>query len=150
MEESKKFYSQRAITIATFFGGPLAAGYLVKKNFVTLGQPNKAKRSLIIGILSTLLILAGVFSLPDNIMDKVPNTLIPAIYTVIIYFIVERIQGDELKQHKESGGEFQNGWKAAGVGAVCMVVLFAFIFSVAFIAGDLSNSLTNFNKKTYT
>jgi hypothetical protein len=31
MELTKKFYSQRAITIATYFGGPLAAGYLVKK-----------------------------------------------------------------------------------------------------------------------
>jgi hypothetical protein len=26
MDETKKYYSQRAITIATYFGGPLGAG----------------------------------------------------------------------------------------------------------------------------
>ena len=69
--------------------------------------------------------------------------------SIVVYFIAEKIQGNELKRHKDSGGEFHTGWKAARVGAVCAGILFAFIFSVAFIAGDLSNSLTVFDKKTY-
>jgi hypothetical protein len=123
MEGPKRFYSQRAIAIATYFGGPLAAGYLVKKNYETLEQPDNASKSLIIGIISTILIFAGIFSVPDEIIDKIPNALIPLIYTGIIYLIVERIQGAALKNHKESGGEFYSGWKAAGVGAIAMVIL---------------------------
>ena len=149
MEETKKFYSQRAITIATYFGGPLAAGYLVKKNFEVLDQPDNAQKSLIIGIISTVLLFAGIFSIPEPIIDKIPQPVIPLIYTGIIYLIVERIQGENLKQHKESGGEFYSGWKAAGVGAIAMVILFVSIVTVAFFAGDLSNKTADFDTLTY-
>lgn len=149
MEELKKFYSKNAIGIATYFGGPLAAGYLIKKNYEALDEPEKGKKALLIGIISTLLIVAGIFSIPESFIDKIPNVLIPAIYTGIIYLIVEKIQGEKLKLHKESGGEFHSGWNAAGVGAVSMVILLAFIAFSAFIAGDLSTLRKNFDKATY-
>jgi hypothetical protein len=149
MEEIKRYYSQRAITIATYFGGPLAAGYLVKKNYETLEQPDNAKKSLIIGIISTILIFAGIFSIPEEIIDKIPNALIPLIYTGIIYLIVEKVQGESLKNHKDSGGEFYSGWKAAGVGAIAMLILAAGIAIIAFISGDLSNSQSDFNTAAY-
>lgn len=149
MEETKRYYSQRAITIATYFGGPLAAGYLVKKNYETLGQPHNARKSLLIGIVSTILIFAGIFSIPEEIVNKIPNALIPLIYTGIIYLIVERIQGESLKNHKESGGKFYSGWKAAGVGAIALLILAAGIFLTAFISGDLSNNEPNFDAVTY-
>lgn len=138
MEETKKLFSQKAITIATYFGGPAAAGYLVKKNYESYDQENKGKKAFIIGIISTLLIFAGIFSIPEHIIDKIPNAVIPAIYTGIIYLIVEKIQGQWLKEHKESGGEFYSGWKATGIGAIFMVILLVLIMGTAFIAGDLS------------
>jgi hypothetical protein len=149
MEETKRFYSQRAIAIATYFGGPLAAGYLVKKNYETLEQPDSAKKSLFIGIVSTVLLFAGIFSIPEAVIDKVPNFLIPAIYTGIIYLIVERVQGESLRKHKDSGGEFYSGWKAAGVGAIAMLILVAGIALSAFIAGDFSNTQTGFDGANY-
>lgn len=148
MEETKRFYSQRAITIATYFGGPLVAGYLVKKNYETLGQPDNAKKSLIIGIVSTILIFAGIFSIPEEIIDKIPNALIPLIYTGIIYLIVERVQGESIKNHKESGGEFYSGWKAAGVGAIAMLIV-AGIALTTFIAIDFFNVQPGFDAATY-
>ncbi len=138
MEETKKLFSQKAIAIATYFGGPAAAGYLVKKNYESYDQEDNGKKAFIIGIISTLLIFAGIFSIPEHIIDKIPNAVIPAIYTGIIYLIVEKIQGQWLKEHKESGGEFYSGWKATGIGAVFMVILLALIMGTAFIAGDLS------------
>lgn len=149
MEETKRFYSQRAITIATYFGGPLAAGYLVKKNYEALEQPDNARKSLIIGIVTTIMIFAGIFAIPEEIIDKIPNALIPLIYTGGIYLIVERVQGESLKNHKESGGEFYSGWKAAGVGAVAMLILAVGIAITAFIAGDLSNKQPDFDGATY-
>lgn len=149
MEEIRKFYSQKAITIATYFGGPLAAGYLIQKNYETLDEPDKARKSLMIGILSTIILFAGIFSIPDEIMDKIPNFLIPAIYTGIVYSIVERMQGEALRNHKEANGEFYSGWKAAGVGALAMLILIAGIFLTAFIAGDLSNTQPDFDRALY-
>lgn len=149
METSKKFYSQTAIAIATFFGGPLAAGYLMKKNYDTLDQPENGKKALIIGIVSTILIFIGIFSIPEPIIDKIPNALIPAIYTGIIYLIVEKLHGKILKSHKASGGKFYSGWKAAGVGAIAMVILTASIFLSLMITGYLSNIQLNFDSETY-
>ena len=138
MEEPKKLFSQRAIAIATCFGGPAAAGYLVKKNYEAYDQEDNGKKALFIGIVATLLLFAGIFSMPENILDKIPNPLIPAVYTGIIYLIVEKLQGSWIKAHKESGGEFFSAWKATGIGAVFMVMLLAVIAGAAFISGDLS------------
>ena len=41
-----KFYSQKSISIATFIGGPLAAGYLIRENYLELNKPNTAMRAL--------------------------------------------------------------------------------------------------------
>lgn len=147
MEETKKLFSQSSIAIATFFGGPAAAGYLVKKNYESYNQLEKGKKAFIIGIISTLLIFAGVFSLPEHLIDKIPNAIIPAIYTGIIYLIVEKIQGQWLKEHKESGGKFYSGWKATGIGAIFMVIILVMIAGTAFIAGDLSKP--DFDATTY-
>lgn len=147
MEETKKLFSQRAIAIATYFGGPAAAGYLVKKNYESYNQEDKGKKAFIIGIISTLLIFAGIFSIPEHIIDRIPNAVIPLIYTGIIYLIVEKIQGQWLKEHKESGGEFYSEWKATGIGAIFMVILLALIMGTAFIAGDLSQP--DFDTATY-
>lgn len=145
MEENKKLYSQRVISIATYFGGPLAAGILIRENYKNLGKEKEAVTSLIIGIVTTLLLFVGLFSVPENIIDKVPNFLIPLIYTGIIYVLVDTFQGEELKSHKENDGEFQSAWKAAAIGAVSLVIIFA----GAFFAGDLSNTESDFDYNAY-
>jgi hypothetical protein len=152
-----KLYSQRAISIATFFGGPIAAGFLARQNFINLGKEDYGKYSLIIGIVSTLLVFAGIFSLPEHILDKIPNILIPTIYTGIIYLIIEKFQGRELSEHKNNNGEFYSAWKAAGVGAICMVILLIGIFSYVYTTTGIifpngkfdeqyDNSIAQFNK----
>jgi len=53
MEENKKFYSQRAISISTYFGGSLSAGILIRENYRSLGKDKKGIYALIIGIITT-------------------------------------------------------------------------------------------------
>ncbi len=145
MEENLKLYSQKAIAVATYFGGPLAAGILIRKNCLNLGNEKQAVNSLIIGILSTIVIFIGIFMMPENIIEKIPNMIIPAIYTGIIYLIVEKIQGNDLKSHKENNREFYSGWKAAGVGAVSMVIIAAGIFGYIMV----TEPSYNFDTETY-
>ena len=129
-----KFYSQKAIGIATFIGGPLAAVYLVRENYLNLNKPNEGKKSLLIGIISTVLLFTGIFMIPESIMDKVPNQIIPAVYTGIIYLIVEKIQGTILNQHKENDNVFYSGWKAAGIGFISLIILLIGIFGYAYLS----------------
>lgn len=128
-----KFYSQKAIGIATFFGGPLAACYLVRENYLVLNKPDEAKKALLYGLLATVAVLGFIFMMPDEVMDKVPNQVIPLIYTAIIYYIVEYTQGDTLKLHEKFGNEFISGWKAALVGFVAMLIFLSIIFGYVFL-----------------
>ena len=140
---TNKFYSQRAIMIATYLGGPLAAGFLARQNFINFGKDEYGKYSLIIGIISTILIFVGIFSIPENILDKIPNILIPAIYTGIIYLIIEKLQGKDLKEHKNNNGEFYSAWKATAIGTICMAILVGGVFGYAYLAPD------NFDAEKY-
>lgn len=129
-----KFYSQRAIIIATIIGGPLAAGYLIRANYLRLGRPDAAIKALLLGIIATILIFASMFMIPESIIDKMPSILVPAVYTVITYQIVEKIQGDILKQQQDKPEIFYSKWRALGIGLVAMVILLASIFTFAYLA----------------
>lgn len=151
-KDTIELYSQRAISIATYIGGPLAAGILARQNFINLGKKELGKNSLIISIVGTILLFVGLFSVPDEIIDKVPNAVIPLIYTGIIYLIIEKYQGRELKEHKENNRPFYSAWKATGIGAVCMLILVGGIFGYVFLSPDdfdtkkYDNGIAEFNK----
>ena len=136
IRESKELYTQRAIGIATFFGGPLAAGILVRRNFINLGNEQYGKHALSIGIISTILLFGGLFSIPEQVLDKIPSSILPAIYTIVIYLVVDKFQGKQLKEHKNINGAFYSAWKATGVGFVCMLLIIAGIFGYAYTLGD--------------
>ncbi len=137
-DEQTKFYSQKAIAITTFFGGLLAAGILMRRNYLNLNQETYAKHALFYGIAFTILILIGIIILPENVIDKIPNSIFPAIYSLIIYYVVEKTQGKALKAHKENGGEFYSAWKAVKVGVLSMVAFLIAIAFIAFLMGDFS------------
>lgn len=142
MEESKKkLYSQKGISIATFFGGPLAAGYLIRKNFKALDKEREGLISIILGIIFTAAVFVPLFMLPEEIIDKIPNQLIPGIYTLIIYGIVEAVQGKDLKIHKEEQRQFESNWKATGIGFLSMLVLGSVIVAYIFTSPDITSEL---------
>ncbi|HET6992592.1 MAG TPA: hypothetical protein VFJ43_14760, partial [Bacteroidia bacterium] len=77
-QELPKIFRVKAIYGATFLGGPLAAGYIMAHNYKIFGEPGKAKLSMAIAILSTLLLFLFVFNLPSSV--KIPNQIIPLFY----------------------------------------------------------------------
>ncbi len=131
-----KLYSSKSISGATFLGGPLAAGYLIRENFKSLNKPDEGRKSLILGIITTIVLFGGMYMLPEKIIDKIPSQLIPLIYTGIIWGIVEWMHGDILKAHKENKNLFFSGWKAAGVGFISLLILGIGIFGYAYIESN--------------
>tara|TARA_R110001632_G_scaffold40289_4_gene100910 strand:+ start:1068 stop:1847 length:780 start_codon:yes stop_codon:yes gene_type:complete len=134
IQENVKFYSLKAIGIATFFGGPIAAGYLVRQNYLAINEPEKAKKSLIIGIISTIILFSTIFLIPEEIMERIPNPIIPSIYTIIIYLIVEKLQGEYLKEHEENENPFHSNWKAAGIGLIFSIIIIVSILTTLYIS----------------
>jgi len=126
--DKRKLFSEKAVYIATFFGGPVVAGYLMGQNYKVLGQAALANRSFFIGILSSVLMYAALFLLPENIIDSIPAAFIPGIYTFIIVLIFQKYQKSAVILHKENNGKFYSGWKATGIGTVFLIVQIAAIF----------------------
>jgi len=133
---SKKFYSQRSIDLATFIGAPLAAGYLIRENFLQLNQPEKAKKALWLGILSTIALFGFIYMLPEHIIDKIPKYVIPIAYIIVIHMIVEKTQGEALRQHEAEKKPFYSAWRAAGVGVVSLLIILVGLFGVAYFSPD--------------
>ncbi len=130
---SLRLYSVRALWIATFLGSPLAAGILLRKNFIGLGEAKKGTIALWLGILSTILLFGSLFVLPEAAVEKIPNQIIPLLYTAGIYFAAKHYQGKALEAHQANGGAFYSAWNAAGVGALCLIGIFVVIFAYVFI-----------------
>lgn len=124
---SQKIFTNTAIAAATFVGGPIVAGFLIAKNFRVFGNENAARNSIFIGIISTILLFAGIFAIPEAIIDKIPQALIPAVYTAIIAVIVEKMQAKKIKDFLASDGQKASNWQAAGYGLAGLVIIAGFL-----------------------
>lgn len=129
---SQKVFTNKAISIATFFGGPIAAGILISKNFKVFGNENAARNSIFIGFLSTVVLFLGIFMIPEHIIDKIPQAIIPAIYTAIIAGLVEKFQGQKIKEFLAENGQKASNWRAAGYGLLGLATIAVFLIVMIF------------------
>ncbi|HXB34655.1 MAG TPA: hypothetical protein VNV35_14580 [Puia sp.] len=126
-----KLYKDNAVWVGTFIGGPLVGCYLAAENFKQLGQPDKARISWIIAILTLLVIAGGLFLIPG--IEKVPRYIIPLTYTLIARVLVQRYQGEAIKSHIAQGGPTYSSWRTVWIALVGAAILFAVIFGLLFL-----------------
>lgn len=132
-EKSNKVFTNALITIATFLGGPFAAGFLIAHNYKVFGNTSAARKTIFLGVVFTLLLFAILFSLPQESINKVPSALIPVIYTAIITFLVKRLQDDKIKEHLQNQGPKASGWSAAAYGIMGMIAIGLFLIVLSSI-----------------
>lgn len=137
LTQSARFYSAWAIGMATFLGGPLIGGYLIRENYRVLGEEQKGKQALLWGIATTILVFGALLALPSTVADRIPNSVLPAIFAGIVSWIVEAKQGAILREHKEQNRAFYSNWKAAGLAliAACIQVVLVFLIAI-FLPND--------------
>ncbi len=123
----KKVFSTGAISLATLLGGPLAGGFVMAKNFQVFGKRGAAINTVFLGIITTILLFLALIYLPEGILNKVPNAVIPAIYTGIISILADRMQGPTIKKLLEEGTVKASNWLAAGYGIIGLVIYGALI-----------------------
>lgn len=111
-----KLYSAKAVAAATFLGGPLAVGILMRRNFLNLGKRTEAGRALWGAIAFSVVLFGGLFMLPENVVDRIPGSVICGLYTAIAFQLMQVYQGKALTQHERLGGILYSGWKTFGVG----------------------------------
>jgi L-lactate permease len=143
----QKIYSEKAIRTATFLGGPLVAGYFLTENFKVFNDLEKVKKTWIITIISTVVIFALIFLIPENI--NIPNVVFPVIYTAIVSYFLKQYQEKDINEHIKNGGE-EFGWgRTIGISIAGCILTFAVIFSVLFAIETLGSSSYSEKSKTY-
>ena len=127
-----KIYQERAISTATFLGGPLAAGYLIAENFKAFGESDKARATWIWVISASILIFSLAFLIPDGI--HIPNYIFPLIYAAIVSSLVKHYQGKSIAAHLASGGALFSWWRTLLVAVISLIMLvFALVCATFFI-----------------
>ncbi|MGB3005965.1 MAG: hypothetical protein WBC06_05635 [Chitinophagaceae bacterium] len=121
-----KVYSEPAVRLATFFGGPLIAGYFIAENFISFGHPEKVKVTWMYAIAAAIIIFGGVFLIPG--IEKIPSPVIPIAYAWTASLIVRQTQGNEIKKHLEIGGQLFSGWRVALISLIGLVITVGIIF----------------------
>lgn len=145
---TKKIYTEKAIRVGTFLGGPLVAGYFMAENFKVFGDSEKAKKTWIITILATLCIFALIFFIPENISDKIPNIVFPLIYMSIAAYYTKLYQEKQINEHIENGGEHFNWGRTIVISIIGISILLGAVFSAYFLTETANGRLTE-STKTY-
>ncbi|MFN7494681.1 MAG: hypothetical protein ACK5RG_17300 [Cyclobacteriaceae bacterium] len=135
---TNKIYKEKAIGVGTFLGGPLVAGYLIAENFKAFNETDKAKKTWIYTIVATVIIFSGIFLIPDNV--KIPNQIIPLIYTAIASYLTQYLQGQNILAHLNSGGQFFGWGRTIAVGLIGLVITIVSIFGFVFISESMNNA----------
>ncbi|HEY6914222.1 MAG TPA: hypothetical protein VI413_06050 [Paludibacter sp.] len=128
---TQKIYKERAIWTGTFLGGPLVAGYLIAENFKVFNQHDRVRKTWIYSIIATIVIFGGVFLIPDTV--KIPNQIIPLIYTIIASQIVQVYQKAKITTHINAGGQVYSWWRTIGVGLIGLVITVIIVFGIAML-----------------
>ncbi len=128
-----KLYTTGWMVAATFIGGPLAGFYLLSVNFKNLKKPQLAKKALIQGVFISCALFTSFMLLPQKILDIIPKSIFPMLYSMFTGLYADIQQGSEIKNHVKNGGKRYSGWRAAGVGITCLVLTFLYIFALGYI-----------------
>ena len=129
-----KIYKPFAIQLATFLGGPLAAGYLIAENFKLLGEPEKIKLTWIHTLLATAVIYTAIFVIPA--LKNIPSYIFPILYSGLASFLVRRYQGDKIREHLINGGQFYPTWRALLISVIAAIVTVAIMFTVLVLTNN--------------
>ena len=129
LDRSMAMYSPPQTFLASFLGGPLAAAWLMSRNYRALGRVRPANRILWIGGVFTVLVLMIAFMLPE----RAPNSLVPILYSAAIYQYNTLVFGKVCREHFAAGGRKQSWWRVVGVGLLSLVILMGIMVAAAVI-----------------
>lgn len=124
----KKVYKENHIYLATFFGGPLAAGYMISENFKTFPDQQKAKTTIVVTIVGTIMIFTLAILLSDTI--RIP-IIIPLIYSFGARGLTLHYQGAGIKHILDSGGEYHKSGRVLAIAVISLAITVAVLFAVA-------------------
>ncbi len=118
-----KLYSPRQAYVGSFLGGPLAAMYVLKKNFDVLGNKSGSRKTLIWGglLIAIYFVTTGVF-LVEAPSFNFPNYVLPIAYSLLTLGIVEKYQMSKKAILASPQYEIESNWRVLFVSVGSLIV----------------------------
>lgn len=114
-----KLFSVKGTMIASFFGTPLAGGYLMAKNYQRLGNQSGARQALFYSLLAVIASLIAGYLLPESF----PSMSVSLPILIGMGQAMKQLQGSALEQHLQNHGQYESCWKAWGISLLFMAVI---------------------------
>jgi hypothetical protein len=121
---TEKLYKPKSIYLATFFGGPLVAGYMISSNYRALNEKQNVAKTWVFTILGSILILILSYVINYRSTRPIPGFLFPLIYSIITYSVVNLAQKEKIAAYISEGGKFHPSSR------IITVTIFGIIISV--------------------
>lgn len=120
-------YDARAVTLATFFGSPIAGGILMAINYRRLGDAGKAAAAVIATIVATGLAVLIGWNAPQS-----GASIIGIAMVLVTSVIARRLQGQDIAEHVKQGGQLGSRWRAFFLGILILALLVGGVFAATY------------------
>lgn len=120
--DKKKIYNLKQIQGAGILGSPIVAGILIYQNYKNFGEEGKGILWVVIGIIWTIALIGLGMLIPENLVSS-SGLVIPMLNGLILYAIINKLQGERIKEHFESEGEKGSNWVVAGLTVVVVAMI---------------------------
>lgn len=127
----EKYFTEKQIYAAAFFGGPIPPGLLIYRNFKNIGEDRKALLTLILTFVFTIVLFYSLMQIPEEISDKIPNIVFSSIYAVIIYFVYHYYLANAINERIEEEENKASVWKVVGITVLGLLINLVIIFTMA-------------------
>ena len=127
-----KLYSPAQIRTGVVLGGPIAAIYFLRKNFIALGKSAEANQTIIYGAIYTVVLTVVAFFIPRGL------TILGSLVTMAIAGnIAERRQLKKAEITASEHHELQSNWRTFFQSVLFLVLELIAIFGALFLYGFL-------------
>ncbi|MED5617632.1 hypothetical protein [Ideonella sp. BN130291] len=109
-----------AIVMASLFGGPLAAAYLVIRNATALGRERTFVLAIGFYVGASIAWLWALYNVPGDVLSELAVHLPQVVvWCLFSYLLLRR----SLSAHKASGGSFRSAWVGFVLGVAVSIAL---------------------------
>lgn len=126
--EAKKLLSPTQIAGGSFWGGPIATVYYLRRNYLLLGNEDYAQKTLVYGILFVVFLLCSIPFIPEEF----PNMVLPLIYCLSAKQIATSTQLEKEQIENNEEYDFESNWKIFSVGFLTLVLFLVVAVAVMF------------------
>lgn len=126
-----KVYNDRMLFFAAFFGGPLAAGYLMIGNYKTLGQQEKVSFAWLASIVGSIVYMLAII-LFDYYIIALPGLVYSLICVFVLRLIFKNAQEKAVDDYLRAGGILHSGWRVTGIIVLAFMITAMVTFATAY------------------